>query len=61
MSYLDEPLSELRQHAINGWVAYAAKQMPRETAERMMNEYEERVRLDERLSMKLAAHHARNA
>lgn len=38
-----ESLTDLRQHAINGWVAYGCQQMPRETAERLMREYEEAI------------------
>ena len=40
---LGESLTDMRQHAINGWVAYGCHQMSREMAERMMREYEEAI------------------
>lgn len=36
----NESLADLRQHTINGWVAYGAHQMDKQTAEHNLDTYE---------------------
>lgn len=56
-----ESLSDLRQHAINGWVAYGVQQMDQQTAYRNLDAYETAlIRMVEALVKSTVAQYIKN-